>query len=205
MTSTYILLLDMLGSAVFAISGVIVAGRAKMDPIGVIVLGVVTAIGGGTIRDVILKTPPVFWIADPTDLYIAIFTSLIAMGLLKIPHKLPKLTLPVLDAIGLAVFVGIGVNKAISAGAHDLIAVCMGVITGVGGGVIRDMLAREVPMVLRDDIYATACLIGGSVHVITYFYFALPLDEATTLGIITTLSIRLAAIHWRLKLPKFSL
>ena len=109
------------------------------------------------------------------------------------------------DAVGLAVFVGIGVNKAFIAGTGPLVAICMGVLTGVGGGIIRDILAREVPMILRTEIYATACIIGGIVHATAYYTFAVPLENAAMLGMVVTLVIRLAAIRWHLKLPTFAL
>ncbi len=149
--------LDIVGTAVFAISGVLLAGKLRMDPFGVLVLGVVTAVGGGTIRDMALDNGPVFWVKDPTDLVVAMVTSMLTILLVRQPRRLPKWMLPVLDAVGLAVFVGIGVNKAFLAETGPLVAVCMGVITGVGGGIIRDVLAREIPMILRTEIYATAC------------------------------------------------
>jgi len=197
--------LDILGTAVFAISGVILAGKLRMDPFGVLVLGIVTAIGGGTIRDLVLDNGPVFWITDPTDLMVAISTCIVTITLVRQPRRLPRWTLPVLDAIGLAVFVGIGVNKAFASGTGPLIAICMGVLTGVGGGIIRDILAREIPMILRTEVYATACIIGGNLHAISYYYFNLPIDIAMFLGMVTTLAIRLAAIRWHLKLPTFEL
>ncbi len=110
-----------------------------------------------------------------------------------------------LDAIGLAVFVGIGVNKAFAADASPLVAICMGVITGVGGGIIRDVLAREIPMILRTEIYATACIIGGIVHATAFYTFNMPLQQAMMLGMVITLGIRLAAIRWHLKLPTFEI
>lgn len=97
---------------------------------------------------------------DPTDLVVAMVTCLLTIVLVRQPRRLPKWILPVLDAVGLAVFVGIGVNKAFIAGTGPLVAICMGVLTGVGGGIIRDILAREVLMILRTEIYATACIIG---------------------------------------------
>ncbi|MFC0180739.1 TRIC cation channel family protein [Thorsellia kenyensis] len=196
--------LDILGTAVFAISGVLLAGRLKMDPFGVLVLGTVTAIGGGTIRDLLLDVP-VFWIVDSTDLIIAIVTCFATIVLVRRPNTLPKWILPVLDAIGLAVFVGIGVNKALTQEVNALVAVCMGVLTGVGGGMIRDTLAREIPMILRKEVYATACIIGGAIHALSYLYFELSMPMATLLGILATLSIRLTAIRWRLQLPTFAL
>ncbi|EOD9037957.1 TRIC cation channel family protein [Enterobacter hormaechei] len=197
--------LDILGTAVFAISGVLLAGKLRMDPFGVLVLGVVTAVGGGTIRDMALANGPVFWVKDPTDLVVAMFTCLLTIVLVRQPRRLPKWILPVLDAVGLAVFVGIGVNKAFIAGTGPLVAICMGVLTGVGGGIIRDILAREVPMILRTEIYATACIIGGIVHATAYYTFAVPLENAAMLGMVVTLVIRLAAIRWHLKLPTFAL
>ncbi|SUG43986.1 inner membrane protein YadS [Salmonella enterica subsp. arizonae] len=104
--------LDIVGTAVFAISGVLLAGKLRMDPFGVLVLGVVTAVGGGTIRDMALDNGPVFWVKDPTDLVVAMVTSMLTILLVRQPRRLPKWMLPVLDAVGLAVFVGIGVNKA---------------------------------------------------------------------------------------------
>jgi len=197
--------LDILGTAVFAISGVLLAGKLRMDPFGVLVLGVVTAVGGGTIRDMALDHGPVFWVKDPTDLVVAMVTCLATIVLVRQPRRLPSWILPVLDAVGLAVFVGIGVNKAFAGGAGQLIAVCMGVITGVGGGMIRDVLAREIPMILRTEIYATACIIGGIVHVTAYATFGMDLQNAMMLGMFVTLAIRLAAIRWHLKLPTFTL
>lgn len=197
--------LGILGTAVFAISGVLLAGKLRMDPFGVLVLASVTAVGGGTIRDITLDHGPVFWVKDPTDLVVAMVTAVLTIALVRQPRRLPKWTLPVLDAVGLAVFVGIGVNKAFLAGTGPLVAICMGVITGIGGGIIRDVLAREAPMILRTEIYATACIIGGVVHAVAYHTFNMPLENAATIGMVVTLLIRLAAIRWNLKLPTFAL
>jgi len=180
----YIFWCDILGTIVFAISGVLLASKKEMDPIGALVLGVITAVGGGTIRDIILNNGPIFWIVDSTDLWVAIITSLLSMLLIRYlsATKYPKWLMPVFDAIGLAVFVGIGVNKAIASDVNGLVMICMGVLTGVGGGILRDVLARDIPMVFRTDIYATACLIGGAMHVISYLYLGLAIDIATSLG-----------------------
>jgi uncharacterized membrane protein YeiH len=197
--------LDVLGTAVFAISGVLLAGKLRMDPFGVLVLGVVTAVGGGTIRDMALNHGPVFWVGDPTDLVVAMVTCFVAIVVIRQPRRLPAWILPVLDAIGLAVFVGIGVNKAFASGTGPLVAVCMGVITGVGGGMIRDVLAREIPMILRKEVYATACIIGGIAHATAFQTFHIDMQHASILGMVITLGIRLAAIRWHLKLPTFEL
>ncbi|AVQ88098.1 MULTISPECIES: TRIC cation channel family protein [Plesiomonas] len=193
---------DMLGTAVFAISGVLLAGRLRMDPFGVVVLAAVTAIGGGTIRDMALDAGPVFWIRDPFYLTVIFITCALSMLLIRPARRIPWWVLPVLDAVGLAVFLGIGVNKALLCGASPMVAVVMGVITGVGGGIIRDVLAREVPMILRTEIYATACIIGGILHT-GALSLGVGAQHAMLLGLFSTLGIRLAAIRWNLKLPTF--
>ncbi|MCW8345237.1 TRIC cation channel family protein [Vibrio sp. ZSDZ65] len=197
-------LVDLFGTMVFAISGVILAGRLRMDPFGVMVLGSVTAIGGGTIRDMSLGATPVFWITDTTYLWVIIVTCLLTMMLIRHPRRLPWWVLPVSDAIGLAVFVGIGVEKALNYQDSALVAIIMGVITGCGGGIIRDVLAREIPMILRREVYATACIIGGAFYTTTLMLGATP-ESAFLSCVITTLIIRLGAIRWQLSLPTFAL
>ncbi|KLV04377.1 membrane protein [Photobacterium aquae] len=199
-----IYILDMFGTAVFAASGVLLAGRLRMDPFGVVVLASVTAIGGGTIRDMALGATPVFWVNDTNYLWVIFVTCLISMAAIRRPRHMPWWILPVADAIGLAVFVAIGVEKALRFGATPMVAVIMGVMTGCGGGVIRDVLAREIPMVLRTEVYATACIVGGIVHT-TALTVGVQASVATLAGIITTLVIRLAAIRWHLSLPTFAL
>ncbi|MDO6543369.1 TRIC cation channel family protein [Photobacterium sanguinicancri] len=199
-----IYLLDMFGTAVFAVSGVLLAGRLRMDPFGVVVLASVTAIGGGTIRDMALGATPVFWITDTNYLWVIFITCLFTMAAIRRPQKLPWYVLPVADAIGLAVFVAIGVEKALRFGASPMVAVIMGVLTGCGGGVIRDVLAREIPMVLRTEVYATACILGGIVHT-TGLLTGFTTEVSSLAGIITTLTIRLAAIRWHLSLPSLTL
>ncbi|AGB08973.1 TPA: TRIC cation channel family protein [Vibrio parahaemolyticus] len=204
MDSMLLYMIDLFGTAIFAVSGVLLAGRLKMDPFGVIVLGSVTAIGGGTIRDMALGATPVFWITDTTYLWVIFITCLLTMVLVRRPKRLAWWVLPVCDAIGLAVFVGIGVEKALAYNASGMVAVIMGVITGCGGGIIRDVLAREVPMVLRSEVYATACIIGGIFHTMAV---SMGYDHSTALlaGVISTLVIRLGAIRWHLSLPTFAI
>ncbi|MDW2008724.1 TRIC cation channel family protein [Vibrio sp. 431] len=204
MDSMLLYMIDLFGTAIFAVSGVLLAGRLKMDPFGVIVLGSVTAIGGGTIRDMALGATPVFWITDTTHLWVIFITCLLTMILVRRPKRLAWWVLPVCDAIGLAVFVGIGVEKALAYNASGMVAVIMGVITGCGGGIIRDVLAREVPMVLRSEVYATACIIGGIFHTMAV---SMGYDHSTALlaGVISTLVIRLGAIRWHLSLPTFAI
>ncbi|WP_413285175.1 TRIC cation channel family protein [Vibrio sp. MA40-2] len=204
MNSTLLYFIDIFGTAIFAISGVLLAGRLKMDPFGVIVLGSVTAIGGGSIRDMALGATPVFWITDTTYIWVIIVTCISTMLIIRRPRRLPWFVLPVCDAIGLGAFVGIGVEKSLLFQDSYLIAVIMGVVTGCGGGIIRDVLAREVPMVLRSEVYATACIIGGVIHV-TALYLDYSNKMAFLSGALSTLIIRLGAIKWHLSLPTFAL
>ncbi|CZF84693.1 membrane protein [Grimontia sp. AD028] len=195
-------ILDMFGTAVFAISGVLLASKLRMDPFGMIVLAMVTAIGGGTIRDMALGATPVFWVNQPEYLWMILVTCILSMLLIRQPRRLPWYFLPVADAIGLAVFVAIGVDKALSYGASPMVAVIMGVITGCGGGIIRDVLAREIPMLFRTEVYATACIAGGIIHTVA-LAANVDVEIASIAGMITTLLIRLAAIRWHLSLPVF--
>ncbi|WED22326.1 TRIC cation channel family protein [Vibrio sp. JC009] len=204
MDSSLLYFIDMFGTAIFAISGVLLAGRLKMDPFGVMVLASVTAIGGGSIRDMALGATPVFWITDSTYIWIILITCLLTMMLVRRPKRLPWYVLPVCDAIGLAAFVGIGVEKALSYQGSYLIAVIMGVITGCGGGIIRDVLAREIPMVLRSEVYATACIMGGIFHV-SALHLGCENNTAFLAGAVSTLIIRLGAIKWHLSLPTFAI
>jgi len=204
MDSTLLYFIDIFGTAVFAVSGVLLAGRLKMDPFGVIVLGSVTAIGGGSIRDMALGATPVFWITNTTYIWVIIVTCLLTMLIIRRPRRLPWFVLPVCDAIGLGVFVGIGVEKSLLFQESYVIAIIMGIITGCGGGILRDVLAREIPMVLRSEVYATACMIGGAVHV-GGLYLDYNNKTAFIAGAIATLTIRLGAIKWHLSLPTFAL
>ena len=196
--------IDLFGTAIFAVSGVILAGRLRMDPFGVIVLASVTAVGGGTTRDIALGATPEFWITDTAYLWVILATCVLAMLFVRLPKRLPWWILPVCDAIGLSVFVGQGVEKALLFQESYLVAIMMGVITGCGGGIIRDILAREVPMVLRSEVYATACIVGGLFHTSA---LALGYDQTTAIlaSIMSTLIIRLGAIRWHLSLPSFAL
>ncbi|WP_411905119.1 TRIC cation channel family protein, partial [Salmonella enterica] len=134
----------------------------------------------------------------------ALVNMMLTLLLVWQPRRLPKWVFPVLESVGLAVFVGIGGNKAFLAETGPLVAVCMGVITGVGGGIIRDVLEREIPMILRTEIYATACIIGGIFPATPFYTFSLPPASARSMGKVVTLFLRLAVIRWQLKLLEFS-
>ena len=193
--------LDLFGVAVFAVSGSLAAGRKRMDIFGVIVLGLVTALGGGTLRDALLDAGPVFWIADPWYLLIAVIASMltfIAVRVISVPWR----GLLISDAFGLAVFMAIGTAKALAVTNSASVAIVMGVMTGVAGGMIRDVLSAEVPLILRKEIYATAALCGSLAYVVL-FRLGMPGIASLILAATATLSLRLAAIHWKFSLPVF--
>lgn len=196
---------DLLGTAVFASSGVLLAGRLKMDFFGALMLASAVAIGGGTLRDLILGATPVFWTQDNNYLWVILVTSIVAACLIKRPNRLPWYTVPFLDAIGLAAFVAIGVEKSTALGFSPVIAVIMGMLTGCGGGIIRDIFADTIPLVFRKEVYAFACIAGGIVHTGALYSDLISDQLAMLLGIITTLAIRLPAIYWHLSLPKLNL
>ena len=195
--------LDMAGVIVFALSGVILACRSRMDPFGMLVLAAVTGIGGGTLRDLVLGVRPVFWVTDPTYLWVVLATVGVSIIGFHYIHRLSRVFLPVADAFGLALFTAIGTHKALQLGAPGAVAVLMGLLTGVAGGMVRDVLARRVPMVLRQEIYATASIAGGITYVVLYSLEA-PWVLTISLALTVTLGLRLAAIYWRLSLPVFA-
>ena len=195
-------ILDLVGTAVFAITGALAAGRKRMDIFGVVMLGCVTALGGGTLRDVILGSHPVFWIED--TIYLAV-PSIVAACTFVVARrsKLPTIILMYADAVGLAVFTIIGFQKGFDKTHMYSIAIVMGVTTGVVGGIIRDVLSSEIPLIFRREIYASASLCGAALLVIlTHFHVSGPL--AVLASILTTLAIRIAALHWDLSLPLFN-
>lgn len=195
--------LDMAGVIVFALSGVVLACRSRMDPFGMLVLAAATGIGGGTLRDLVLGVRPVFWVTDPTYLWVILATVGLSILGFHYIHRLSRGFLPVADAFGLALFTVIGAHKALMLEAPGVVAVLMGLLTGVAGGMTRDVLARRVPMVLRREIYATASIAGG-VAFVGLEALSAPLGVSITTGLGVTLGLRLSAIYWRLSLPVFA-
>lgn len=194
--------LDLLGVAVFAVSGALAAGRRRLDLLGVVVLGAVTAVGGGTIRDLLLDRHPIFWLADARYLIVIIATSL-ATVLYSRWARVPAAALDVADALGLALFSVAGTQVAERAGMPAMSSVLLGAVTGAAGGAIRDVLTAQVPMVLqRGSLYATAAIAGTSLYVILT---RLGLAEPVTalVGMLVVVAVRLAAISWGLQLPIF--
>ncbi|MEI6897446.1 MAG: trimeric intracellular cation channel family protein [Psychromonas sp.] len=203
MVESFIYTFDIIGIIACAISGVLVATRLRMDPFGIVVLAGVTAIGGGTVRDMMMGATPVFWIVDNSYIYVVLITSIISVYWLHRIHRFPVYLLPVLDAFGLAIFTVIGAQKALIFGFNGPVVIVMGCITGVVGGMLRDILSGQIPFVLQKEIYATASLLGAMLYVICD-YFSFGSIFSMMIAMIGTLSLRLCAIYWHLSLPVFS-
>ncbi len=195
-----IYILDLVDTAAFAASGAWVGVRKHMDLFGVLVLGIVTAVGGGTLRDLLLGDIPPFSLKDETYIYIAVVISLVVFANRKQFEKFEK-PLLYFDAIGLGTFVVIGTTKALDFQLGLLGAILMGVMTGTAGGVIRDILANQVPLILRREIYASACVAGGALLVILEHIGAGRLVAALCAAG-TVIVVRLLAIHYNWALPK---
>jgi uncharacterized membrane protein YeiH len=196
--------LELLAVAVAAVSGVL-AGRGKqVDLFGVLVLALVTAFGGGTLRDLMLGDLPVAWIRDQNYIFIASIAALVTFFTARF-LEFPRLILLIADAFALALFSAIGARKALGFEVAPVIAVAMGVITGVAGGMVRDVLTGEIPLVLRAGIYlyATASMLGASVLVLLSRTSPLTSQTCMLAGIFVTLILRLASIRWRLVLPVY--
>ncbi len=195
-------LFEHLGVAVCAVTGALAARGKRVDLFGVVVLALVIAVGGGTVRDRVLGVAPVFWVRDGSFVVTAAAAagvSFVWARLAPIPHGAVLLA----DACGLALFTAVGTEKSLQHGAPAVVAVALGIVTGVAGGMIRDTLSGEVPLVFRQEIYlyATAAFCGAVVLVL--LAGAGHASGARGAAMATTLVLRLAAIRWRLRLPLF--
>lgn len=186
--------INLAGVAVCAISGTLMAHQKKMDGFGVVVLASVTAIGGGTLRDITIDVP-VFWVVDADYLWATLVAALLTIFWLRITTRFPYHYLLVADAFGLAFFNVVGIEKTLNAGLDPIIAIAMGTITGVFGGLIRDVICREVPLVLSGELYALTCIVGGCVYM-AGLSFGLPTIYCASAALVTTLLLRIAAMRW---------
>lgn len=190
--------------AACAMTAVLAAEGKGIDLFGVLVLALVTAVGGGTVRDLCLDAP-LFWIEQPLYLWAALGVALATFVLVRFVN-LPHRTLSFIDAFGLAFFGIVGVEKAIAFGASDIVAVLLGIVTGVAGGILRDVLRNEVPLVFRKDVslYATAVFAGALLFVL--LRANLPAAKwHRWVGMALIVSLRLAAMRWNWRLPMLRL
>ena len=197
---TLVRLLDLLGIGVFAVSGALAAGRKRLDLLGVFVLAAVTAIGGGTVRDLLLDRHPIFWLADAA--YLGVIVAAVAVTFAYVQWRRPPLaSLLVADALGLALFSIAGAQLAQNAGLPAVSVVLLGTMTGVGGGVIRDVLSAEIPFVLRrGNLYASTVILGIAGYLVLES-IGVARQPASLIGMGIIAASRFAAIRWELQLP----
>lgn len=195
-----ILVLDWFGICVFAATGALVAARKEMDVVGFALLATVTGIGGGTVRDVVLDATPVFWVAEPLYLLACVAVAIVVFLLHHVPGSRYRFLLW-FDAIGLSLFAVTGAERALAFGAGPTVAVAMGVATATFGGIIRDLLGGESPVILRREIYITAALAGAGVFVLVSPVTGR--EVALGAGFFTAMVLRAAGLIWGLSLPRY--
>lgn len=194
---------EIFGIFFYGISGALAADeKSGKDWFGVTFTSFITAIGGGTIRDVLLGSFPISWIKDVNMLYAVMVGIIMAALFYKFFMKLRK-TFMLFDTLGIALFTIVGVEKALSLGVSPIVAIIMGMFTAIMGGVIRDMMINEIPVVFRKEIYASACLIGAIIYVILEFFdVSRNINFFVSGGVIV--AIRMLAIQYNLTVPKFT-
>ncbi|MFS4493999.1 trimeric intracellular cation channel family protein [Maribacter sp. 2308TA10-17] len=195
----FYLIIDILGTIAFSISGVLIAMEKKLDMFGVFIIAFVTAIGGGTLRDILIGNTPVVWMRDYT--YILVVLGAVIFAVLFV-NKLKYLrkTLFLFDTIGIGLFTMVGVEKGLAADLLPIMCIALGTITACFGGVIRDILCNEIPVIFRKEVYATACILGAA----SYFLFReLPIitEYAFVAAILVTIIARLMAVKFKIALP----
>lgn len=196
----WIYIIDLLGTLVFAISGVLAAIEKKFDLVGALVLGLVTAVGGGTLRDVLIGETPVGWMKDLAYLYIIFLALPISYFFRKYILRLSR-SMFLFDTIGIGLFTILGLQKTIGVGLSPVIAVLMGIVSAVFGGVIRDVLSNEVPLIFRKEIYASACLVGGIVFLLLDSFFQGSIYNMFA-AMLVVMVIRYLAVrfHWSMRI-----
>ena len=191
--------IDILGTIAFAISGVLVAMQKRMDPFGILIIAFVTAIGGGTLRDILIGITPVGWMKDMTFTYVILGSTVFAI-LVRNKINYLRTSLFLFDTIGIGLYTVVGIEKGLNAELHPLICIALGTMSACFGGVIRDILCNEIPVIFRKEIYATACILGG----VTYFGLRLlPIDYNWVFIIAgaVVITARLIAVKFKVSLP----
>lgn len=194
-------ILDVLGTIAFAISGALSAMNRRLDLFGIFIIAFVTAIGGGTVRDILIGNTPVTWMENIVYIYLIGVVTILAIIFRNKLNYLKK-SLFLFDTIGLGVFTITGVETGIQNDLDPIISVALGAMTGTFGGVIRDILCNEIPVIFRKEIYATACLIGALAYIIMYD-MGIDADIIYIATSLTVISIRLIVVKYHLTLPSF--
>jgi uncharacterized membrane protein YeiH len=195
--------LDLIGTLAFAISGALTALHKRMDPFGVLIIAFVTAVGGGTLRDVLIGRTPVGWMQDLNYLYIiTLGFALVVVFRGKLLRF--KLSMLLSDTVGLGVFTLIGIQKGLDFGVHPYICVALGTMTACFGGVIRDVLCVEIPVIFRKEIYATICILGGAVFFVLKEW-QLPDTLVYLITSLVIIVVRLLVVKFNWSLPTLDL
>jgi uncharacterized membrane protein YeiH len=198
-------ILEYLGTIAFAITGALVAGRNRMDISGVLVLGAIVSVGGGTLRDLLLQRT-VFWVEDPTFLAVGVASAALSIPLFRVASTQVKQAywlVQSFDAFGLALFVVTGTNIALVAGANDVAATAIGVISGIGGGMIRDILANDIPSVLTDGRLYMVAALAGAFSYIMLLQLDIPAVYVLWVPIVIILGLRYASLRYNVGMPTF--
>ena len=193
-----ILTLDILGTIAFAISGVLTALNKRLDPFGILIIAFVAAVGGGTLRDILIGAP-VAWMLDLMYVY-AIFGATVFAVVFRKRLNYIRRSLVLFDTVGIAFFTIVGVEKGIGAGFSPLICIALGTITACFGGVMRDILSNQIPIIFRKEIYATACILGASAYFIM-LQTPIPQDFIVIIAGAIVMTVRLLAVYFNLSLP----
>lgn len=191
--------IDILGTIAFAISGVSVAMNKRMDVFGLLIIAFVTSIGGGTVRDLLIGQTPVAWMTNMTYVYVILAATVFTI-IFQSKINYLRMSLFLFDTIGIGLYTVVGVEKGLNAGLHPIICIALGTMTACFGGVIRDILCNEIPVIFRKEIYATACIAGGVVY---FVLRQLPIDNNLVFIIAgaTVITIRLIAVKFKISLP----
>ncbi|ACU08619.1 yadS protein [Flavobacteriaceae bacterium 3519-10] len=195
------LAIELLGTVAFAMSGSFAAMQKRLDPFGVLIIAFITSVGGGTVRDLLLDVP-VFWMRDLVMCSVIFITCLLSMIFKSMENKF-KVTLFIFDSFGLGLFTIVGIQKGLNADLHPLICLTLGTITGCFGGIIRDMLLTRIPLIFRKEIYATACIVGGTVFLLLIKYSSLSYAFIQIFTILLIVAIRTLAVKYHWQMPKF--
>ena len=191
--------IDILGTIAFSISGVLVALDKRMDAFGVLIIAFVTAVGGGTLRDVMIGVHPVSWMTNMTYVYVIMGSAFLSVVFRKRLNYL-RTSLFLFDTIGIGLYTLVGIETGLIAGLHPIICVALGTMTACFGGVIRDILCNEIPVIFRKEVYATACILGG----FSYFllrHFVADNNFVSVLAAVIVIAVRIVAVKLHIGLP----
>ncbi|PRX55487.1 trimeric intracellular cation channel family protein [Flagellimonas meridianipacifica] len=192
-------LVDILGTIAFAVSGVLVAMDKRLDLFGVLIIAFVTAIGGGTLRDLLIGNTPVTWMRDLT--YVTIIPITVLLTII-FSHQLKYLrkSLFLFDTIGIGLYTMLGIEKGLEANLSPIMCIALGTMTASFGGVLRDILCNEIPVIFRKEIYATACILGGTLYFIIHL-LGVAEEYAYVVGILAVIVMRILAVRFSIRLP----